>query len=253
MSIFKNFSPKSPVAEDRGMTGFEVTLERKNICLNAAENNYIGALTVFENQLQSSDMGTNRRNSTRQKRKLNCSGCTKKWCNHCCLASANKKLKEAGDLVEEIKLDIQQIKRRMGPQQHATPIPPCPEPPFMDSDDDEDSNIEEIQQENDIKQEADDSFVSIPFQFTIGIINTIKSEPMMEDYNESTDDSDESSDESLQEESQNTLQTENSYRDYPTTPERSDYTTDSEDSEDDADTEDEEPRPIRSILDLLNQ
>ena len=253
MSIFKNFSPRSPVAEDRGMTGFDVTLERKNILLDAAENNYIGALTLFENQLQSSEMGSNRRNSIRKKRKLNCSGCTKKWCNHCCLASANKKLKEAGDLLQEIKLDIQQIKRRMGPQRHATPIPPCPEPPFMDSDDDEDSNTEEIQQENDIKQEPDDSFVSIPFQFTIGIINTIKSEPMENDEDVPTDDSDESSDESMQEESQNTLQTEESYRDYPSTPPQSDYTTDSEDSEDDADTEDEEPRPIRSILNLLNE
>ena len=252
MSIYQYYSPRSPLPEDLGMSGLEITLERKNILLNAAENNYDGAVNAFAIQQQTSDMADNRRSSIRRKRKITCTGCTKKWCNKCCLASANKKLKEAGDLVQEIKSDIEAIKRRMAPQQTRQVIPPCPVPAFVDSDD-EDSNTEEIQQENDIKQEPDDSFVSIPFQFTIGIINTIKSEPMENDEDVPTDDSDKSSDESMQEESQNTLQTEESYRDYPSTPPQSDYTTDSEDSEDDADTEDEEPRPIRSILDLLNQ
>ena len=262
MSIYQYYSPRSPLPEDRGMSGLELNLEQKIRILESAERSYDGAVTAFAIQQQTSDMADNRRSSIRRKRKITCTGCTKKWCNECCLASANKRLREAGDLVEEIKSDIEAIKRRMVPQQTRQVIPPCPVPAFVDSDE-EDSNNEnnstdEVKQETDVKQEPEDSFVSFQFTPSMGMINTVKSEPMDPHQNQTTEDSDtsnatsnESSNGTIQEES--TLRSEQSYRDYPSTPERSDYTTSEEDTDNESEEENEDRRPIRSILNLLNE
>ena len=262
MSMYRFYSPQSPLPEDRGLSGLEVHLERKNRLLQSAERNYNEAVSAYAIQQQHSDMADNRRSSIRRKRKISCNGCTKKWCNECCLAGANKRLREAGDLVEEIKSDIEAIKSRMVPQQIARQvIPPCPVPAFVDSDDENDSN-DEVKQEADVKQEPEDSYSSIPIQFSIGIMNTVKSEPMErsnEHQNQTTEDSDtsnatsnESSNGTIQEES--TLRSEQSFRDYPTTPEQSnDYSTSEDDSDNDTEDENEDRRPIRSILNLLNE
>ena len=256
MSTYQYYSPRSPLPEDRGMSGLELNLEQKIRMLESAERSYDGAVTAYAIQQQNADMGDNRRSSIRRKRKITCTGCTKKWCNECCLASANKRLREAGDLVEEIKSDIQSIKNRMVPQQIARQvIPPCPIPGFVDSDEENDSNDADVKEEPVVKQEQDDSYSSIPIQFSIGIINTVKSEPMdrsNEIENQTTEDESSEEESSMQEESQNTERTEASYRDYPSTPERSDYTTSEEDT-DESEDENEDRRPIRSILNLLNE
>ena len=103
-----------------------------------------------------------------------------------------------------------------------------------------------------------DSFVSFQFTPSMGMINTVKSEPMDPHQNQTTEDSDtsnatsnESSNGTIQEES--TLRSEQSYRDYPSTPERSDYTTSEEDTDNESEEENEDRRPIRSILNLLNE
>lgn len=254
MKISKYFSPLSPVPQNDEMSVDEITLERKQRFLPQLRVWYDRSVQEYQEKLTKNDMATNRNRSIRRKRKLECSGCGMKQCTQCSLNEANKEMLHHGAYIEEIESEIETLQRRIDSQHNAPQmIPPCPEPPCFDSDEDSESDDDDVQEEPDVKQEADDSYAS--FQISIGITNTIKSEPMENDDEDvPTDGSEEeSSDESMKEESQNTIKTEESYRDYPSTPPQSDYTTDSDDSEDEADTEDEEPRPIRSILDLLNQ
>ena len=260
MKLARFYSPTSPVRQLDEPSVDELTLERKQNFLPQLKNWYNWSLQDFQEKLTKHEMATNRNKSIRRKRKLECSGCSNKQCTLCSLNAANKKMRDYGEYIGEIEAEIETLKRRIDLQRIASPlIPPCPVPAFVDSDEEESNNendSDEVKQEADVKQEPEDSFVSFQFTPSMGMINTVKSEPMghsNEDQNQSEDESsedessEESTDQSMQEESQNT---EASYRDYPSTP---DYTTSEEDTDNESEDDNEDRRPMRSILNLLNE
>ena len=90
MSIYQYYSPRSPLPEDRGMSGLELNLEQKIRMLESAERSYDGAVTAYALQQQNADMGDNRRSSIRRKRKITCTGCTKNGAMNAALLQPTK-------------------------------------------------------------------------------------------------------------------------------------------------------------------
>ena len=269
MKLARFYSPRSPQEPDE-MSVAQVQLERKERFLPQLKGWYDRAIQEYQDQLIKHEMADNRNRSIRRKRKLECGGCSMKQCTKCNFDAAYKKMRDYGAYIIEVESEIQGLKSRIESEQNSPPpMPPADfhheaindsnEENVLNEENDsneDDSTNEEIKQEDDIKQEPEDSYLSIQFQFSIGIVNNIKSEPMdRSNEDESTDHSeDESSDESTDESvpNESTIPSEQSFRDYPTTPERSDYTTDSEDSNTDTEDDDEnEDRRPKSILDLL--
>ena len=199
MKLARFYSPRSPVRQLDEPSVDELTLERKQNFLPQLKNWYNWSLQDFQEKLTKHDMATNRNRSIRRKRKLECSGCSNKQCTLCSLNSANKKMRDYGEYIGEIEAEIETLKRRIDLQRIASPlIPPCPVPAFVDSDEEEsndenDSNDADVKEEADVKQEPEDSYSSFSIQFSIGIMNTVKSEPMdrsNEHQNQTTEDSD---------------------------------------------------------------
>ena len=264
MSIFQNFSPASPSpTENEGLSSLELELENRRTRISILNQRYEKALVEMEVADRNLQLAENKKRSFRNKRKREeCKGCKRKWCNTCVFNNAAKRVRVIGLDIEfneseiiVITREIEEERDQRRAQSNAfQSVPPCPEPPFSDDDDEDDSindnsdEVEPVKEEPDVKVEPEDDYVP-----NIGMVNAVKSEPMdrsNEDQNQTTEDESSEEESSMQEESQNTERTEASYRDYPSTPERSDYTTSEEDTDNESEDDNEDRRP-KSILDLL--
>ena len=290
MNPFQAYSPASPSPmENEGLSSLELELENRRMRIPILNERYEKALVAMESADRKLQLAENKKRSFRNKRKReDCNGCKRKWCNTCEFNNAAKKVRVIGLDIEfnesEIKVISQEVElerqqRRERAQSNAfQSVPPCPEPPFSDDEDDSitdnSDDVEPVKEEADIKVEPEDSFVSIPFRFTIGMVNTVKTEPMdpNDDINGTISDntSDEDTDYTTDDDfvdvndcNNDSIETDEEIQDqYPDTPAEdtdystdnsTDYTTDdSADSDNDGDF-DADADPIQRFRNILNK
>lgn len=252
--------------------------EQKTIYLNELKIRYEKSISEYEFAFLQQQMSHNTRTSLRnQKRKNSCksrmNGCRSKYCNNCVVVRAQKQMRAIGMNLESTEVELRVIeseienarytqrpvRRQLFPS--ATEENPSSTINHIPGNNNNDGVIEqnEVMDEPEIKIEIDDG----PFIPTIGIINSVKSEPMeiTQNRNSATDESSNSESETSSEDSNendadqtDTDQSEaSSYSDYPSTPQH-DYSSSSDDhsteSEDNDEFQDRAPQ-MRSILQQL--
>lgn len=266
MNPFQSYSPASPTqSENEGLSSLELELENRKTRIPILNERYEEALVAMEVADRNLQLEENKKRSFRNKRKRQeCTGCKRKWCNTCVFNNAAKRVRVIGLDIEfnesEIKVISQEVElerqqRRERAQSNAFhSVPPCPEPPFSDDEDESiTGNSGEVKEEPDVKVEPEDDYVP-----TIGMVNAVKSEPMDSDAGiESDDDSEDDSDDSENnDENNDSIETDEEVQDqYPDTPDNTDYSTDTEaESDNDPDTDgdsDAEADPIQRFRNIL--
>ena len=274
MSIFQNFSPASPSpTENEGLSSLELELENRRTRISILNQRYEKALVEMEVADRNLQLAENKKRSFRNKRKREeCKGCKRKWCNTCVFNNAAKRVRVIGLDIEfneseiiVITREIEEERDQRRAQSNAfQSVPPCPEPPFSDNDDEDNSindnsdEVEPVKEEPDVKVEPEDDYVP-----NIGMVNAVKSEPMDSDAGiESDDDSEDDNDNDSDDDAENnddindSIETDEEVQDqYPDTPDNTDYSTDT-DAESDADSDagsDAEADPIRRFRNILSK
>ena len=269
MNPYQSYSPASPTpSQNEGLSNLELELENRKTRIPILNERYEKALVAMEVADRNLQLEENKKRSFRNKRKREeCTGCTRKWCNTCVFKNAAKRVRVIGlDIAfneseikvisQEVELERQQRQERAQSNDFQS-VPPCPEPPFSDDEDDNSDDAEPVKEEPDVKVEPEDDYVPI-----IGLVNAVKSEPMDSDAGIQSDDNseDDSDDDSENiDENNDSIETDEEVQDqYPDTPDNTDYSTDSDaesdndpDTDDDSDAEADSIRKFRNILNKL--
>ena len=268
MNAYQDYSPASPTpSQNEGLSNLELELENKKARIPILNQRYQTALVELEVADRNLQLAENKKRSFRTKRQREeCNGCKRKWCNTCVFNNAAKRVRVIGLDIEfnesEIKVITQEVEverqQRRAQSVAFQSVPPCPEPPFSDDDDEDDSNDADVKEEPDVKVEPEDDYVP-----NIGMVNAVKSEPMDSDAGiESDDDSEDDNDNDSDDDAENnddindSIETDEEVQDqYPDTPDNTDYSTET-DAESDADSNagsDAEADPIQRFRNILSK
>ena len=261
------YSPESPDTNDTGVSNLVLEKERKEGYLNDLKIKYEKAMDDSQVAVNKQAMANGTRKSTRsQKRKAECTDCTNKWCEDCNVTRAAKRLRIAGMNVESTEVELRVIQDEIDSgrteargESHSEDhdVKQEPEDNFVSiANNNNDADIKE----EDVKTEPNDSSYGNP---SVGMTNTVKSEPMNDEESSSSESSsDSSSDSENESEAEDTEDSGASNQDYPDAAFDSDSSNDSSnDSESDSATDystsdedsDQEERPVSmSFQHLLN-